>query len=281
MRVLLVGLGRWGMNHLRTLQELGVDVLTCDTDMTKEPDITTHRELLGCVDAVDIVTPADSHYAICMDCLRAGKDVFVEKPIALTSSQACEMVSEAEKRDLILQVGHVFRYHSAIQDMKDGMRDVGNMRYVYGHFMSNKKPRTDVGVTHTDSIHFFDLFNYLFGVMPSSVVSVTKSFLGNPLDDTSVSVLDYGGRMAVVESSCIAPQEKRDIAIAGSMGSLHFDFLDQRYASGKPLTAELSDFLCAMETRAKPVSDGRCGYDALRVVEACYLSSIGGKRVYL
>ena len=277
MKILLVGLGKWGQNHLITLKELGVQVLTCDIDITKQPDTTDYRKLLDKVDAVDVVTPADTHYDICMTCLHRGKDVFVEKPISITSLEAFKLIEDAGWKDLIFQVGHVFRYHSVFEEMKETIKTVGNVKYVYGHFMNKKKARTDVGVTHTDSIHFFDLFNWLFGGVPDSVLSVVK---GIPLDDTSISILNYDGKVAVVESSCVSPQ-KRDIAVIGNTGDLYFDFLDPKYASDKPLTKELSDFVNSVETRRKPVADGKCGYDALRVVEACYLSSKEGKRIYL
>ena len=76
------------------------------------------QDFLDRVDGVDIVTPADNHLAICSDCFDKRKDVFVEKPIALTSEEAKEMITQANKKGVILQVGHVYRYHPASLKIK-------------------------------------------------------------------------------------------------------------------------------------------------------------------
>ena len=71
------------------------------------------------------------------------------------------------------------------------------VQYAYGHFMGFKRPRTDVGVTQTDAIHYFDLFNYLFGGPPQAVTAVVRHYLDLPLDDTSISVLEYGKKLSL------------------------------------------------------------------------------------
>ena len=70
---------------------------------------------------------------------------------------------------------------------------LGRVQYAYGHFMGFKRPRTDVGVTQTDAIHYFDLFNYLLRELPHAVRAVVRNYLNFPLDDTSISILDYRG----------------------------------------------------------------------------------------
>ena len=93
MRMLLIGLGRWGEKHLRVLSELGAEVWVADVSEERrafaakagvDPRrvVDDHRAALPHVDAVDLVTPADSHLALADECLRAGKDCFVEKPLA-------------------------------------------------------------------------------------------------------------------------------------------------------------------------------------------------------
>ncbi len=79
---------------------------------------TDYHDFLDRVDGVDVVTPADSHLAICKECFDKKKDVFVEKPIALTSAEAKAMISQASKRGVILQVGHIYRYHPAVSKIK-------------------------------------------------------------------------------------------------------------------------------------------------------------------
>ncbi|MGB9627394.1 MAG: Gfo/Idh/MocA family protein [Thermodesulfobacteriota bacterium] len=235
--LLLIGVGRWGRNHLRTLRRLVNELYVVDSDpnqleVCKEFSIpsnhlsTHYLDFLDFVDAVDIVTPADSHLSICKDCFKRGKDVFVEKPIAMTTQEAEEMIIEAAKGGLILQVGHLYRYHPAVSKIKILLEEkrLGTILYAYGHFMGFKRPRRDVGVTQTDAIHYFDLFNYLFDGPPQAVQSVVRHYLNLPLDDTSISVLEYGGKVVFVEAGYMPPEKRRDISIIGDQGSIYCDF---------------------------------------------------------
>jgi UDP-N-acetylglucosamine 3-dehydrogenase len=318
MKILLVGLGRWGKNHLKTLTKLADELYVADSDprqlkACEEFSIpadrlsTDYRVFLDRVDGVDIVTPADGHLALCIDCFDKRKDVFVEKPISLTSDEAREIISVAEKKGVILQVGHIYRYHPASLAIKRFIEDetLGKVQYIYGHFMGFKRPRTDVGVTQTDAIHYFDLFNFLLGERPHAVTAVIRRYLDLPLDDTSVSVLEYGKKLALVEAGYMPPEKRRDISVVGERASLYCDFQKnslllyenrhdkqgERYVAleGKvspvpfdpeePLKLELKAFLDSIRSRAKPLADGRAGYEALRIVEACYESSQKGEKV--
>jgi UDP-N-acetylglucosamine 3-dehydrogenase len=318
MKLLLIGIGRWGKNHLKTLTKLVDELYVVDSDSSqlktcREFSIpegrlsSDYHDFLDRIDGVDVVTPADNHLAICRECFDRGKDVFVEKPIALTSQEAKEMIALAKKKGVILQVGHVYRYHPASSKIKSliGEGRLGKVQYGYGHFMGFKRPRTDVGVTQTDAIHYFDLFNYLLGGPPRAVTAVVQNYLDFPLDDTSVSVLDYHGKMVFIEAGYMPPEKRRDIAIVGDRASLYCDFqknsllfYENRHErqGGKcvalegevknipiepeePLTTELKAFLDSIRNRSKPVADGQAGFEALKIVEACYRSSQSGKRV--
>ena len=101
---------------------------------------------------------------------------------------------------------------------------LGRIQYAYGHFMGFKRPRMDVGVTQTDGIHYFDLFNYLFGELPHAVRAVVRHYLNLTLDDTSISVLEYGEKLAFVEAGYMPPETRRDISIIGDQGSLYCNF---------------------------------------------------------
>ncbi len=318
MKILQIGLGRWGKNHLRTLTKMCKEVYvvdvdpaqlrTCDEFSVPADHRSKHyRDFLDRVDGVDIVTPADNHLAIARECFGRGKDVFVEKPIALTSKEAAEMIALAKKRGLILQVGHIYRYHPAVSKIKRLTEEgkLGRIQYAYGHFMGFKRPRMDVGVTQTDAIHYFDLFNYLFGELPHAVRAVVRHYLNLSLDDTSISVLEYGEKLAFVEAGYMPPETRRDISIIGDQGSLYCDFqknslsfFENRHEKqgdrwvaiegkpkevpldgGEPLQLELSQFLDSINARSKPIADGQAGLEALRIVEACYESSQKGQRV--
>lgn len=318
MRLLLIGVGRWGMNHLKTLKKLVDELYVVDSDpnqlkVCRELSIPAdhlsndYRDFLDRADGVDVVTPADSHLAICKECFAKKKDVFVEKPVALTSPEAIEMITRANQNGVIFQVGHIYRYHPAVSKIKQVLEEgkLGIVQYAYGHFMGFKRPRTDVGVTQTDAIHYFDLFNYLFREPPHAVTAVVKNYLNFPLDDTSVSVLDYHGKIVFIEAGYMPPEKRRDIAIVGDRASLYCDFqknsllfCENRHErqAGKcvalegeargmpveteePLATELKAFLDSIRSRSRPLADGQAGYEALKIVEVCYESSRSGKRL--
>ena len=318
MRLLLIGIGRWGKNHLKALTKLVDELYVADLDteqlkvceefsIPRDRLSTDYRDFLDRVDGVDIVTPADSHLPLCRECFAKEKDVFVEKPIAATTAEAREMINLARERNVILQIGHLYRYHPASSTMKGLIEQgkLGKVQYAYGHFMSFKRPRTDVGVTQTDAIHLFDLFNFLLNEPPRRVTAVVKHYLNLPLDDTSASILDYQGKMVFIEAGYMPPENRRDVAIVGDHASLYCDFQKKSllfcenrherqrgecvalegpahsvpWDEAEPLTVELKAFLDAMKDRSRPLADGEVGYEALKIVEACYESSRAGKRI--
>ncbi len=320
MKILQIGLGRWGKNHLKTLTQLCEELYVVDVDpgqlkacnelaIPADHRSIDYRDFLDRVDGVDIVTPADNHLAVARDCFERGKDVFVEKPIALRSEEAMEMIALAREKGVLLQVGHIYRYHPASLKMKSLIDEgrLGRIQYAYGHFMGFKRPRMDVGVTQTDGIHYFDLFNYLFGELPHAVRAVVRHFLNLTLDDTSISVLEYGEKLAFVEAGYMPPETRRDVTIIGDQGSLYcnfqkntLSFFENRHErqgerwvaiegkaqevpfdAGEPLKLELKMFLDSIRNRSKPLADGQVGLEALRIVEACYASSEKGQRIEL
>ena len=127
------------------------------------------------------------------------------------------MITQANKKGVILQVGHVYRYHPASSKIKSliGEGRLGKVQYAYGHFMGFKRPRTDVGVTQTDAIDYFDLFNYLLREPPQAVTAVVKNYLNFPLDDTSVSILDYHGKIVFIEAGYMPPKKEGISPLSG------------------------------------------------------------------
>src|SRR5262245_54731358 len=122
VNVLLVGLGRWGENHLRVLGELGVTVWAADVSperlawairrgVAPARAVADYRDVLSGVDAVDIVTSADSHWDVARVCLAAGRHCFVEKPLARTVAEGRLLEAAAAAAGRVVQVGHIFRFH--------------------------------------------------------------------------------------------------------------------------------------------------------------------------
>lgn len=320
MRVLLIGLGRWGEKHLRVLGELGGELWVADVSPERRawavkagvPEtraVADFREALPHVDAVDLVTPADSHLALASECLRAGKDCFVEKPLTLTAAEGRALADVVRSTGRVLQVGHIFRFHPVTQLMRERIQRgvVGPVRYCAGRFAGFKRPRTDVGVTQTDGIHYFDLFAYLLGREPTAVTATLRDFLGRGLDDLGFCTVEYGDIPAFIEAGYFAPGTSRDCVIVGEQETLAGDFgtaevrvIANRHvrqgdawsapevaaetikASGpEPLRHELKLFLDACAGRLEPPVNVDAGLLALRVVEAAQVSSKLHRRVLL
>lgn len=318
MRVLLIGLGRWGEKHLRVLGELGAELWVADVSEERrafamkagvDPRrvVGDYREALPHVDVVDLVTPADSHLALAGECLRAGKDCFVEKPLASSASEGRALAAIVAETGRILQVGHVFRFHPVTIALRDRLDSIGPVRYATGRFAGFKRPRTDVGVTMTDAIHYFDLFAHVLQKRPTAVTATLRDYLGRGMDDCSFATVEYGSVSAVVEAGYFAPGTYRDCVIVGEKATLAADFgtsevrihanrhvlargawqapegeVETIKASGKePLRHELERFLEAAATRTPPAVDVEAGLLALRVVEAAQRSSALGRRVEL
>src|SRR5438034_12394 len=226
MNVLLVGLGRWGEKHLRVLRELGATVWVADVAPARlewarrqgvEPAraVRDHREAIARVDAVDIVTPADSHRAIAGECLAAGRHCFVEKPLTATLAEGWELEAAARAAGRLVQVGHIFRFHPVTATLREALAAgrIGRVRYATGRFSGFKRPRTDVGVTQTDAIHYFDLFAHLLGCAATRVSAIQRDYLGRGLDDVSFSTVEYGDTPAYVEAGYFAPGTHRECVI--------------------------------------------------------------------
>ena len=245
-RILLIGLGRWGANHLRVLQSMPIELYVADTDaarLNSSGVSESHRtsdasSLFPIVDAAVVVTPAQSHFEICRGLLEAGKDVFVEKPITSESADARKLVELAKRSGLILQVGHIFRFDPASVWMKEAIAQgrFGEIKMLRANFSGFKRPRMDTGVTFADGIHFIDLFRFLLGKSPRRVHAVMSNFMerGGNMDDESLVVLEYdlGGRapiLATVEAGYHIPGKMRQLTIAGKDLSAVCDYNVAQY----------------------------------------------------
>src|SRR5207249_6617588 len=122
-----------------------------------------------------------------------GKDCFVEKPLAASAAEGRALAGVVRATGRILQVGHVFRFHPVTEALRRQLGEgIGAIRYATGRFAGFKRPRTDVGVTMTDAIHYFDLFSYLLGVQPTAVTATLRDHLGRGMDDCAFATVEYG-----------------------------------------------------------------------------------------
>ena len=307
MNVLLIGLGRWGEKHLRVLGEIGATVWAADVSAERRRWATAHgvapdhavedyRDALDRVEAVDVVTPADSHLAIAEACLRAGKHCFIEKPLTQTASEGRRLVAVARETGHVVQVGHIFRFHPVTAALEAALAvgRIGAVRYATGRFSGFKRPRTDVGVFQTDGIHYVDLFRCLLRREPTGVSALQRDFLRRGLDDLSVATVHYGDVPVVIEANYFVPGTYRDCVIVGEEGSLVADYgtgtvtlhrgehrrvgsvweavdtgkEDLPASGGEPLRLELEAFIAACRGEQAVLVSAADGLIAIEVTEA-------------
>jgi predicted dehydrogenase len=317
--VLLVGLGRGGEKHLRVLGELGVALWVAEplearrleavrAGVPAERVVADAERALPHVDAVDIVTPADSHLRLARAALEAGRDCFVEKPVTRTVAEGEMLCDVARRTGRLVQVGHVFRFHPVADVLREQLADggIGAVRYCAGRFSGFKSPRRDAGVTLSDAVHYYDLFAHLLGCEATAATAAVRDLLGRGLDDLSCATVEYGPVPALVEAGYFAPIPQRECVIVGTEATLMADFgasVVHRFANrhvpssvggwhaatgvgetlkaggAEPLRRELEAFIDAVASRSRPPVDLAAGVEAVRVAEAVQESARSGRRV--
>jgi len=310
-RLLLVGLGRFGTNHLRVLRQLSNERL-CDlvgvVEIRRQAlDVAvlgglkvaaSLDELLPECDAVDIVTPTDTHYEMVKRCLNAGKDVFVEKPLTSSSIEASELVALGREHRRILGVGHILRYDSTVATLKSMIHhgEIGSVQFLDARYMGTPGPRTDSGVLFNLAIHLVDLYSFLLDQVPQEIFAFCHKFAaGSKYEDHAVLNLTYPSHATGhITVTWLSSEKIRDLIVVGGKSTLAADFARNRIvssemtpspgtqmttASAEPLVSELRDFVECVRHRRKPISNGESAVVAIRILERAQESCRLGRSV--
>jgi UDP-2-acetamido-3-amino-2,3-dideoxy-glucuronate N-acetyltransferase len=318
----IIGLGYWGKNILRNLYGLGVLKTACDADPavllqweSQMPDLqfaASYQKMLSDkgIRAVAIATPAATHYAIVREALAAGKDVFVEKPLALTVEEGRTLVEMAEDSGRILMVGHILRFHPAVHALSGLIADgkLGKIRYIYSNRLNIGKLRTEENILWSFAPHDISVILALAGEEPLKVHAFGESYLSKDVYDTTLTMLEFrGGIKAHVFVSWIHPFKEQKLIVVGSSAMAVFDDVSReklflyphqiRWKDGKipvaekadykvipfeaaePLRCELEHFISCVHTRHKPVTDGREALRVLSVLERAEEALHAGQRI--
>ena len=308
--VAVAGCGYWGKNLVRNFRELGALAAVCDphpagrelaAEVAPDVEIGDSFEAALAHPAVAIATPAETHYELARRALEAGRDVFVEKPLALTYEQGAELVRLAERRRRILMVGHVLEYHPAIVRLHELIRDgeLGDVHYIYSHRLSLGKVRREENILWSFAPHDIAIILRLLGELPQRVSATGGSYLQPGIADVTVTSLQFaGGQRAHIHVSWLHPFKEQRLVVVGSRKMASFDdvgkrlvLYDQRvewrddmalpirhegdlvpFADEEPLGNECRAFLEAVDSRRQPLTDGESGLRVLRVLEAAQLS---------
>lgn len=238
VKIGVIGVGKWGINHLKSLKKVNCylvgisDIDAKKKDIAKQYDVVffnDYHNMLNEVDAVTVTTPTDLHYKVVYDCLKAGKHVLVEKPIVESSNQSNKLVKYAKSNNLILSVGYLYRFNNSILRLKEIIPEIGVIQYINGRYIhSTKPPRKDSGVIFNLGVHIIDILNFTTCRIPKSLYASNKNLLSPLFEDSASIQLDYDDFFASIELSCMHPEKARDIWVVGEKETIYIDFFSQK-----------------------------------------------------
>jgi len=312
-RIAVVGCGYWGKNHVRNFAELHELAAICDPDPATAAQISERYgararkwdEVLGdpAIVGVAIAAPAVHHASLAHIALEAGKHVFVEKPLALTVTEAETLCHLAQKLDRRLMVGHLLQYHPAFVKLRELVRDgtLGRLQYLYSNRLNLGKVRREEDILWSFAPHDLSMILSLVGQEPAEVTAHGGFYLHKTIADVTTTHLSFpGGEQAHVFVSWLHPFKEQKLVVIGDRAMAVFDDgepwerklllyphtiewrqfgtggaipVPQRaeadpvgLEAGEPLKLECQHFLDCIETGRRPLTDGGEGLRVLRVL---------------
>jgi predicted dehydrogenase len=320
----IIGYGYWGPNLVRNFAELADCNIAAiaDLDPTKlaiakrrfpAVEMTTSFEDVICdpaIDAIVIATPVSTHFTLAMATLKAGKHLWLEKPMTETPAQARQLVDEAEKRGLILNVDHTFIYTGAVRKMGDiiSSGDLGQILYYDSIRVNLGLFQRDVNVISDLAVHDFSILDFLLKEHPVAVTaSGINHFPGTPENLAYITLYYDSGIIAHAGVNWLAPVKIRQVVIGGSKKMITYDDLEPSeklrvYDKGvsftddpkkihemrvgyrigdmwaptidgtEALRIEGEHFLDCIQNAKRPITDGHLGLRVVEIIEAATLS---------
>jgi predicted dehydrogenase len=308
-RLAVLGCGYWGANHIRTLKSLGALHAVSDANADRAMGFAAEHGVEAIapeqlaerpdIDGVIIALPPQFHSEMALRMVRGGKDVLVEKPIALSVADAEAAVGEAARLGRIFMTGHVLRFHPAFEKLQELVvaGELGEVRYMHSH-------RLGLGKFHTENDALWDLAPHdismilaLAGKDPIEIHGEGAAILDELSDFAHLHLLFPGGLRSHLFASRLNPYRERRLAVVGLEAMAVFDDVEPwerklalyrhkiwhdngQWAytqieptyipidNGQPLTRELQHFLTCMQTREAPRTGGAEGIMALKILTA-------------
>ncbi len=225
----VIGAGAWGRNHVRTAASLadGELAAVCDTDAKRREQLCRQypglhvtadaADLIGRVEAVVIAAPAATHARFALQCIEAGKPCLVEKPFALTTSDAEAVARAAGERRVPVLAGHLLLFHPAVERLRTLVQggELGRLYYLYGLRVNLGQVRADENALWSFGPHDVSVALYLLGEAPVRVAAHGKSYLQRRVEDVVFLTMEFAtGILAHVQLSWLDPHKERKLTVA-------------------------------------------------------------------
>lgn len=299
IKVAVVGVGYLGRFHAQKYKSLpDVELVGIvepnperGQEMAKEFNVPVYSSispLIGQIDAASVVSPTISHFEITHELLNASIHCFVEKPITTTLEEADELISMAQKKGLILQIGHIERFNPAMEFL---IQNVSRPVFIEAHRLSTFKPRAlDVDVVLDLMIHDLDMVLALLKTMPKEIHAVGTPVLTSNLDIANVRLVFENGCVANLTASRISLTPMRRFRVFEQGKYISADSIEQKNLmvfrdQSKPmeqqlipksiihekqdsLLKELNAFINSIKNSSKPPVTGEDGRLALALAMA-------------
>ncbi len=325
MNIAVVGAGYWGENLVRVFHQLGVLHTVVDSrpgqlrklagkypgfrpETSLEP-VLNNPEIGGVV----VATPAESHHRIALAALSAGKDVLVEKPIALCCDDAENLIDAALRRRRILMVGHLLEFHPAILRLQELVESgaLGRIEYIYSNRLNLGKVRREENALWSFAPHDISVILLLLKTLPVQVTATGGTYLQPNIADVTVSTMLFDrGVRAHLFVSWLHPYKEQRLVVIGEHRMAVFDdvkrddklqLFDRRielvngefvvekpagetvaFSPAEPLGHECQHFLDCIANRQTPRTGGDDAWRVLKVLEASQRSlAMNGEPVHL
>src|SRR5579875_362369 len=321
IRLGVIGYGYWGPNLVRNFRECTATQVLAIADLNEErlsvarrahPGVTltmNYKDLLQStkIDAIAISTPVSSHYSLAMEALRAGKHVFVEKPMTASSEQALRLIEEAEHRRLVLMVDHTFVYTGAVRKIRELIEQgsIGDVYYYDSTRVNLGLFQHDIDVIWDLAVHDLSIMEYILPEFPVAISATGIGHVKGAAENIAYVTAFYDSPLiAHLNVNWLSPVKVRKTLIGGSRQMIVYDDLEASekvklydkgitvrnsgpeavykqlvaYRSGdmfcpqldvtEALRVEAQHFADSIEHGTAPLTDGYAGLRVVSVLEA-------------
>lgn len=334
IKIGIIGFGYWGPNVVRNFNDVeGAKVVAlCDNNPKalkrcgkSYPGLSVSSDCFEMIrspeiDAVAVITPVATHYAMAKAALMNGKHVFVEKPFTAKIEEAEELIELAEKKNLRIMVDHTFLFTGAVRKIKEIISDNGTLGRLY-YFDSTRVNlglfQHDVNVVWDLAPHDLSIMDYLIAETPSAIVATGEAHFNHGLEDVAYITIYFPNKIiAHINVNWLSPVKVRTTLIGGHKKMLVWNDLDAdqkiriydkgvevengeslydllvSYRSGdmwvpkidhvEALKLEAEHFVGCILNNSTPINDGRAGLRVVRILESANKSlKKKGEMVYL
>lgn len=306
-KICVIGGGRWGKNHIRTLYGLGFLKGIVESNKSRLEDLLNEFPVQGFTDVNDalkvgfdgytLAIPAPYHYDTGKLLIEKGQNVLIEKPLTLKPAESKELVDLAKKNNVNLMVGHVLLFHPAIRKIKELIDNgkIGELYYIYSNRLNLGTVRTEENVFWSLAPHDISILNYFIGKQPEEIYAKGEKFLQKNVYDSTIAHFVYPGNVhAHVFTSWLHPFKEHRLVVIGSKGMLVFEdsskeknivFYNKRidFENKLPIKVEGPEEIIDYERKMPlteelkyfvenmngkiEIADGESGYEVVKVLE--------------